>query len=102
MHARLSTVLILGAGLMLPALVLSSTGADAACLARHALNCVDLTLPSDVSQQLAGLSGDPQQAPSATLPSTPAADSTPYTGPTIGLNSMVRRAPEIGYRWSIE
>ena len=25
-----------------------------------------------------------------------------YTGPTVGLSKMVRRAPTVGYKWSLD
>jgi len=37
--------------------------------------------------------------PTATPAST---DKQPYAGPTIGLNNRVRRAPQIGYRWTFD
>ena len=41
-----------------------------------------------------------QQQPVA-KPSFAEPENKPYTGPTVGVSSMVRRAPEVGYKWSL-
>jgi hypothetical protein len=39
----------------------------------------------------------------APIPAIDDPDKTaPYTGPTVGVSSVMRRAPEIGYRWALE
>jgi hypothetical protein len=78
--------------------VLTIASAAAACPPNKARNClIDLMLTPAVSRQIVAgekLSLSPAKPPPVeTLP--------PYTGPTIGAAPNIPRAPEIGYRWSI-
>jgi hypothetical protein len=78
-------------------LVAAASAASAACPPGHAQGCVDLNLTPKISQDIVGTEGlsvRPKAAPAN-------AEKTPYTGPTIGFSDRVRRAPEIGYRWSL-
>ena len=77
--------------------VLGSGAAGAACPPGQSRNCVNLDIVPQISQQI--VAGEPIAAPPKKLPV--AETKTPYTGPTIGLNKRLRRAPEIGYRWAI-
>ena len=85
---------------IIAASVLASGAGWAACpseTAKRSQHCVNLDLVPQISRQLVAdehIAAPPKQAPAA----KPEAG---YTGPTIGLNHMVRRAPEVGYRWSI-
>ena len=80
------------------AVFLTAAGAAAAaCPPGQPNGCVNLDLAPKVSQDIVGveqLSPRPKAAPAS-------AEKTPYTGPTIGFSDKVRRAPEIGYRWSL-
>jgi hypothetical protein len=78
--------------------VLTVAPAAAACLRHKARDClVDLTLAPAVSRQI--VAGEKLPASPAKPP--PAATLPPYTGPTLGAVPNIPRAPEIGYRWSI-
>ncbi len=69
----------------------------AACLPSQSHGCVNLDLVPQISREI--VAGEPVGAAPKPLPAT--ASDAPYTGPTIGLNHQVRRAPEVGYRWAI-
>ncbi|HTT78919.1 MAG TPA: hypothetical protein VMF86_04495 [Stellaceae bacterium] len=72
--------------------------AAAACQGHQAPDClVDLTLKPAVSRQI--VAGEKIPAPSVNAP--PVETLPPYTGPTVGAVPNIPRAPEIGYRWSI-
>lgn len=71
--------------------------ASAACPPGQSKNCVDLDSLPQITQQIVAkdsVVGSPKAVP---FPS----DSTTYSGPTVGVSSMARRAPTVGYRWSI-
>ncbi len=80
------------------AFVLAAGAAGAACPPRHTGNCVNLDGVPQISQRI--VAGEHI----AVAPKTaPQAQSEPgYTGPTVGISDKVRRAPTIGYRWSID
>ncbi len=61
-------------------------------------NCVNLDGVPQISQQIVA------DERIATAPKTaPAAEPTPaYTGPSLGVSKMLRRAPTVGYRWAID
>jgi hypothetical protein len=60
---------------------------------------LNLTGLPQISQQAA----EQEVAPAAAAKSpVPANAATPYTGPTLGVSDRVRRAPTVGYRWSLE
>ena len=72
--------------------------ASAACPPGQPQGCVNLNLTPKISQDLVGaepLSVRPKVAPAK-------AETTPYTGPTVGFSDKVRRAPKIGYRWALD
>lgn len=75
----------------------SGAAAWAACPAGPSRDCVDLNLAAKISQDI--VAAEPPAAAPKRAPA--AAAQTPYTGPTLGVSDRVRRAPEIGYRWSI-
>jgi len=81
------------------AVFLAAAGAvSAACPPWQPKGCVDLDLTPKVSRDIIGaeqLSSRPKAAPAS-------AEKTPYTGVTVGFSDRVRRAPEIGYRWSLD
>ena len=77
--------------------VAAAAAASAACAPGHAPGCVNLDLAPKASQDI--VAAEPRSAPKATPTS---AAKQPYTGPTIGLNDKVRRAPQIGYRWTFD
>ena len=72
--------------------------ASAACSPGQTPGCVNLDLTPKVSQDIVGTEGlaiRPKVAPAS-------AEKVPYTGPTVGFSDRVRRAPEIGYKWSLD
>lgn len=82
---------------LIAALVQTSGGAAAACQPGKSQKCVNLDLVPQISQQIVAaehLAAPPKKAFS--VQPIPA-----YSGPTVGLNHAVRRAPEVGYRWAI-
>lgn len=86
--ATIVAVSLLGGG--------SASWAD--CTPGRTVNCVNLDLVPQVSQRIVAdekLSAPRKIAPEA---DTPAA----YTGPTVGAAPNVRRAPTVGYRWSLD
>jgi hypothetical protein len=93
MRARASAAVV-------AALAIGAAGAASAACPRHrAQNClVNLTLAPAVSRQI--VAGEKISAPPAKAP-PPVQEIPAYTGPTIGTVPNVPRAPEIGYRWSI-
>lgn len=72
----------------------------AACAPRASRHCVNLDALPQISQDI--VSDEAVPVPKRQPVAAPAAPSEHYTGPTIGLNRHLRRAPEIGYRWAIE
>jgi hypothetical protein len=86
------------AAAIVAACVLVAGSAGAACPARTTGKCVDLDLVPQISQQIVAtehIAMPPKEAPEAAPP--PA-----YTGPIVGAAKNVRRAPTVGYRWSLE
>ncbi len=77
--------------------VLAGGAAWSACPPGQSHNCVNFDGVPQISQQI--VAGEHIAAPPKTAPS--AASEPGYTGPTVGLSDKVRRAPTIGYRWSI-
>jgi hypothetical protein len=78
--------------------VAAAAAASAACPPGKTAGCVNLDLTPKVSQDIIGTEGlsiRPKAAPVS-------AEKTPYTGPTVGFSDRLRRAPEIGYKWSID
>lgn len=83
---------------MIAASALASSTAWSACLPGKMRNCVDLDLVPQISQQI--VADEHIAAPPKTAPA--AAPSAPYTGPTVGAAANLRRAPTVGYRWSLD
>ncbi len=96
MDARLSTALVIASAVML-----ASFGADAACTASHPSDCpaVNFNVVPDITKQV--IAARPNSAQIKLSPVVQP-EAVPYSGPTLGASTMVRRAPEIGYRWSLE
>jgi len=86
------------AAVIVAASVLGSNFAWSACPTSRWRDCVNLDQVPQISQQI--VAGE-RLAP---LPkAAPTAESTPaYTGPTVGAAANLRRAPTVGYRWSLE
>jgi hypothetical protein len=93
------------AALAFAACIVAASTADAAsCRAKKNHNCFDTpttvnfnSVP-DISKQI--VSAEPE----ALKPNTTTVEAPPittYTGPTVGVNSMVH-APTVGYYWSLE
>ena len=66
--------------------------------AGQARSCIDLNLVPQVTQQV--VEGQHIATPPKTAP--PAAPSSAYTGPTLGVSRTVRQTPMVGYRWAID
>ena len=79
------------------AYMLGAGFAWAACPAGQSRDCVNLDLVPQISQDIVAA----ERLPAAPKRLPVADDKAPYTGPTLGINQRVRRAPEIGYRWAI-
>jgi hypothetical protein len=86
------------AAALFAASILGSSPAWSACPPGKLRNCVDLDLVPQISQQV--VDGEHAAAP----PKTPPPTDTPavYTGPTLGAAANLRRAPTVGYRWSLD
>ena len=90
MHTRLSAVTI-------AAVLVMGNGALAACPPGQTRDCVNLDLVPQISQQIVA------QEPGTPAKAGPRADAdAPYSGPTVGVAPNVRRAPTVGYRWSLQ
>ena len=86
------------AAAMIAASVLGSSTAWSACAPGKLRNCVNLDQVPQISQQI--VAGEHIAAPPKPAP---AAESQPaYTGPTVGAAANLRRAPTVGYRWSLD
>ena len=59
---------------------------------------VDFNFVPDPSQQIVT---DKPPAQAAKKPSFDSPDTTPYTGPTVGV-APLPRAPTVGYHWSLQ
>jgi hypothetical protein len=81
------------------AALLWGTAALGACLQTKQRSCIDLSAIPNIAQQVVGAENLP--APTEKSP-PPTTSTSTYNGPTIGLSNTVRRAPEIGYHWSID
>ena len=79
------------------AVLAAASAASAACPPGQARGCVNLDLAPNTSQDI--VAAEPFSGPKATPTST---EKRPYTGPTVGFNDRVRRAPQIGYRWALD
>jgi hypothetical protein len=80
------------------ALAVTAGAAWAACPPGKAAGCFNLDLTPKVSQDIVGTEGLPVRPRAAPA----SAEKAPYTGPTVGFSDRLRRAPEIGYKWSID
>jgi hypothetical protein len=91
MHARLAAAIVAAA-------VFGGGACGAACPPGAKGRCVDLDGVPEISQQIVATEHI------VTPPKdVPAAEPQPaYTGPIVGAAKNVRRAPTVGYRWSIE
>ena len=79
------------------AFILGAGAAGAACPPGAKGRCVNLDLVPQISREIVAterLAVRPKEAPVAERQSG-------YTGPTLGTAKNLRRAPEVGYRWSI-
>ena len=86
------------AAAIIAASVLGGGPVWSACPAGKLRNCVDLDLVPQISQQI--VAGEHIAAPPKTAPVTDAKPA--YTGPTVGAAANLRRAPTVGYRWSLD
>ncbi len=78
--------------------VLGSSAAWSACQPGKTGNCVNLDIVPQISQQIVAAehpAAPPKQAPVAE-------PQRAYTGPTVGAARNLRRAPTVGYRWSLD
>jgi len=80
------------------AVVLFGAPAFAACPPGQKTGCVNLDGVPQISQQIVA-----QERVGPARKEAPVVDTDkPYVGPTVGLSKMVRRAPTVGYKWSLE
>jgi hypothetical protein len=99
MYSRFSVLIVaccvLGA---VPAALGGANAAEAACLNGTPISrCVNLSFapdPASVSVDADSTTTKP--------PFDYNGNTSPYTGPTFGLTPNERRAPTIGYRWSVD
>jgi hypothetical protein len=91
MHTRLSAVALVAS-------FVASAGAFAACPPGQTRNCVNFDLVPEISKQIVAQ----ESAPTGSKFSPRTEPAKPYTGPTVGIAPGVRRAPTVGYRWSLE
>ena len=81
------------------AALLGGAVAEAACPSAQTRDCViNLDAVPQISQQIVA-----QEPGTPGAKAGPRADAdTPYSGPTVGVAPNVRRAPTVGYRWSLQ
>jgi hypothetical protein len=91
MHTRLSAATI-------AVILVAGSTAFAACPPGQTRNCVNFDDVPQISQQI--VAQEPA-GPGSKLLSRTEADK-PYTGPTVGIASGVRRGPTVGYKWSLQ
>jgi hypothetical protein len=87
-----------GAAVAIVAVSIVGNSAWSACPPGPTHNCVDLGLVPQISQQV--VASERLAAPAKTAPT--AVQEKPYNGPTVGFDAMVRRAPTVGYHWSLD
>jgi hypothetical protein len=87
------------AAAIVAASILSSSAAWSGCPPGKVRNCVDLDLVPQISQQI--VADEHIAVPAKAVAPLNAAKSG-YTGPTVGAAANLRRAPTVGYRWSID
>jgi len=75
-----------------------STVAFGACVPVKQRDCVDLSAIPDIAQQVI----TPEKAAPRAEKTPPTLPTSTYNGPTLGMSNAVRRAPEVGYHWSID
>jgi hypothetical protein len=91
MHARLSIATI-------AAVLVAGSGAFAACPPGQTRNCVNFDLVPQISQQI--VAQEPAGSANKLAPRTD--PDKPYSGPMVGIAPGVRRAPTVGYKWSLQ
>jgi hypothetical protein len=99
MSARIATTLAIAV-----AAAIAGTPANAACAVKGPYGCADtgsavnLNSVPDIASKIVGEEPiSAKQGKTATEPTAPA----PYTGPIVGVTSG-KRAPTVGYSWSLE
>jgi len=83
--------------------LLCSAVAHAACPTGQARGCVtiDLNAVPEISQRVIAQETAAPAKSKLAIPADAAAGQS-YTGPTVGVSDRARRAPMVGYRWSID
>ena len=94
----MTTTARLAGGIMV-SLLLWATAAAGECVPQRGHYCLSLDRLPEISRQI--IAREPLAPPAKPQPAA-AASPAPYTGPTVGVSNMVRRAPTVGYRWSLE
>jgi hypothetical protein len=97
MSARIATTLAI-------AVAVAGTAANPACNAKGPNRCADAGAAVNLSSVPDIASEIVRQEPIGSKPDKPAtapAAAAPYTGPIFGLTSG-KRAPTVGYSWSLE
>ncbi len=99
MSAQIATTLAIAV-----AAAMAGAAANAACIMKGPNGCADtgsavnLNAVPDIARKIVGEEPiSAKQDKSATEPTAPA----PYTGPIVGVTSG-KRAPTVGYSWSLE
>jgi len=100
MSARIAAILAIAVAATMP-----GAAAKGACAPKSSYRCVDTGSPvnldsvPDIARKI--VSEEPtgaKQGNSATEPTAPAS----YTGPIVGVTTSGKRAPTVGYSWSLE
>ena len=81
------------------AVALLGVPAIAACPPGQNTGCVSLDGLSQISRDIVAQ----EQQTAVRKTAAPVGDGDkPYVGPTVGFSKMVRRAPTVGYKWTLE
>ena len=100
MSARIAAIIAMAVAVTLP-----GVGAKGACVVGSSHRCVDtgsavnLNSVPDIASKI--VNEEPisaKQGKSATEPTAPA----PYSGPIVGVTNSGKRAPTVGYSWSLQ
>ena len=99
MSARIATILAIAV-----AATMSGAAAKGACAVKSSVQCVDTGSPVNLNSVPDIASKIVSEEPISAKPGKPATEPTTpatYTGPIFGVTSG-KRAPTVGYSWSLE
>ena len=100
MSARIAAIIAMAVAATLP-----GVGAKGACAVGSTHRCVDTGSPvnlnsvPDIASKI--VSEEPSSAKQGKSGAEPAAPA-PYTGPIVGVTNSGKRAPTVGYSWSLQ